>query len=141
LSPDGVFMIAPVGHEIGIVAPHERGKVYSLGCVRFRGVENEPRIFDVRGRDSILRTKDYPELLRRAGVQEHSESFSPQWYGHSCASEEREPLYRAGSRRSAEEWTPDPEGKIFERMFDGVEDSTCDRDIDPSPAARSRASR
>lgn len=125
LDHDGVFMIAPVKHEIGIMSPREPGRVYSVGCVEFPDIANEPRIFDVRGRDSIWRTKDYPELLRRAGIHEHSESFRPQWYGHACASEAGEPLYQAGSRRSAEEWTPDPEGKLFERLFDAVDDSTC----------------
>lgn len=125
LNSDGVFMIAPVKHEIGIISSRDQGKVYSVGCVRFLDLANRPIVFDVRKRDSMFRTKDYPKLLRRADIHEHSESFSPQWYGQSCASDEQRPAYRAGSEQSAREWTPDPEGKILERLFDAVDDSTC----------------
>lgn len=139
LSPDGVFMIAPVRHEIGIMSPYESGKVYSVGCIQFTELENEPQIFDVRSRDSIWRTKDYPELLRRAGIHEHSESFSPRWFGQSCAGDEREPMYRAGSMQSAEEWTADPEGRILERLFGGVDDPTCETPPRPDIHSLARA--
>jgi hypothetical protein len=133
LNHDGVFMIAPVRHEIGIMSPRVPGRVYSVGCVQFADLASQPKIFDVRNRDSMFRTRDYPELLRRAGIHEHVESFSPQWYGHSCASDEQQPLYHAGSKRSAEEWTPDPEGKIFERLFDEVDDSICNTPVKLPP--------
>lgn len=125
LKSEGVFMIAPMKHEIGIVSPREKDKVYSVGCVEFRDISDEPKIFDVRGRNSVWRTTDYPELLRRGGIHEHLESFRPHWYGQSCADDERRPQYQAGARRSAQEWRLDPEGKVFKRLFDEVDDSTC----------------
>lgn len=117
LDPDGVLAIAPVKHEVGLVSPLDSSKVYSVGCLELDEPRDGRKIIDVRKRDSVFRVKDYPELLRKAGIQELSNTFSPRWYGRPCAADEQRPPYRAGAERSARDWIRDPEGKIFEGMF------------------------
>src|SRR5262245_8327001 len=117
LDASGVFAIAPVRHEIGIVSQREPDDVYSVGCVSFDEPMDGRKIFDVRKRDSIFRVKDYPGLLRNAGMQPQTTLFRPRWHGQACARDQAAP-YRASFQRSAREWGDDPDGAVFKRLFE-----------------------
>lgn len=128
LDSTGVFAIAPVRHEVGIVSQVDAGSVYSVACLEFDEPQDGRRIFDVRKRDSLLRTNDYADLLRRAGIHQEDDSFHPKWHGQSCAAQERRIPYQASSRRSASEWSSDPDGERFKYLF---EEPSC-----PTPPPR-----
>jgi hypothetical protein len=117
LDAEGVFAIAPVQHELGIMSAREPGNVYSVGCVSFDEPMDGRKIFDVRKRDSMFRVKDYPELLRRAGLQPQTSLFRPRWHGQSCAANEKQPQYRRSAQRSAHEWGDDRNGEVFRQLF------------------------
>lgn len=149
LHAGGVFAIAPVRHEVGIMPPGSSEDVYSVGCIDLDEPRDGRKIFDVRRRDSALRTKDYPELLRRAGIQQESRSFKPRWHGQSCAASEFRSPYRDSAARSARDWKPDPHGEDFRRLFEepsckALHDASVCGDASPptpkgKPCAQSQA--
>jgi hypothetical protein len=132
LDDRGVFAIAPVRHEIGILSSSSPGDVYSMGCLEFNEPADGRKIFDVRKRDSMFRVKDYAELLRRAGIQQQSNTFRARWYGQACAASELRPRYKAAAQRSASEWQSDSDGEIFKRLF---RDPSCEYHRNICPGA------
>lgn len=123
LDRAGLFTIAPVKHEIGIMSPREPNSVYSVGCVEFDDPQDGRKVFDVRRRDSMLRVDDYAEMLQRAGIHQQNNAFHPSWYGQSCAASERRGPYRMSAERSAEEWSVDRNGEYFRRLFEDPMDA------------------
>jgi len=113
LDRDGVFIIAPVQHEVGIVSSEDPNSVYSVGCLSFKGPMDGRKLFDVRGRGAWPLRDDYRAILDKAGIRQAVDPFLPHWYGASCG--ESEPL--SGAETPAGKWTSDSDGDTFERLF------------------------